>query len=170
MCKKFLSCKGKDETYIFHRSFSYLSYQIKWYEHKSLLTYSVDVHWLLAKGVLLDSLIIICTIFFNHYFLYLNNLDLWIITTKQRKLEMGIIKQAIYILFTFVKHTETILLYTFWNILERTPSFLGSSLPNRLQTEQYTVSYSNRPFVASFWGSYWKHFKVLSFSFFPFHV
>ena len=36
------------------------------------------------------------------------------------------------------------------HILERTPSFLGSSLPNQLQTEQYTVSYSNRLFVASF--------------------
>ena len=104
MCKKFLSWKGKDETYIFHRSFSYLSCQIKWYEHKSLLTYSVDVHWLLAKGVLLDSLIIICTIFFYHYFLYLYNLDLWIITPKQRKLEMGIIKQANQMPFTHITY------------------------------------------------------------------
>ena len=60
--------KEKMKPTFFYRSFSYLSCQIKWYEHKSLLTYSVDVHWLLAKGVLLDSLIIICTIFY-HYFL-----------------------------------------------------------------------------------------------------
>ena len=32
------------KTYIFTDLLSYLSYQIKWYEHKSLLTYSEDVH------------------------------------------------------------------------------------------------------------------------------
>ena len=42
--------------------------------------------------------------FFYHYFLYLNNLDLWIITTKQRKLEMGIIKQANQMPFTHITY------------------------------------------------------------------
>ena len=54
MRQTFLSWKIEDGTYIFVDLLSYLWYQIKWYEHKSLLTYSEDVHRLLAKGVLLD--------------------------------------------------------------------------------------------------------------------
>ena len=70
----------------------------------------------------------------------------------------------IYIIHVFQTHRDK----TVVQILERTPSFLGSSLPNPLQTEQYTVSYSNRMFVAPVRGRYCKHFKVLSFSFFSF--
>ena len=70
----------------------------------------------------------------------------------------------IYIIHVFQTHRDKTVIH----ILERTPSFLGSSLPNPLQTEQYTVSYSNRMFVAPVRGRYCKHFKVLSFSFFSF--
>ena len=73
-------------------------------------------------------------------------------------------KLYIYIIHVFQTHRDK----TVVHILERTPSFLGSSLPNPLQTEQYTVSYSNRMFVAPVRGRYCKHFKVLSFSFFSF--
>ena len=52
----------------------------------------------------------------------------------------------IYIIHVCQTHRDN----TVVHILERTPSFLGSSPPNRLQTEQYTVSYCNRLFVASF--------------------
>ena len=41
---------------------SYLSYQIKWYEHKSLWTYFVAYTDYSAKGVLLDWLATICII------------------------------------------------------------------------------------------------------------
>ena len=80
------------------------------------------------------------------------------------------VKKNIYIYIYIIHVCQTHRDNTVVHILERTPSFLGSSLPNPLQTEQYTVSYSNRMFVAPVRGSYCKHFKVLSFSFFPFHV
>ena len=41
---------------------SYLSYQIKWYKHKSLWTYFVAYTDYSAKGVLLDWLATICII------------------------------------------------------------------------------------------------------------
>ena len=47
---------------------SYLSYQIKWYEHKSLLTYLVAYTDYSAKRVLLDCLATICIINFLSLF------------------------------------------------------------------------------------------------------
>ena len=64
MRKKMISWKEEGGTYIFTDLLYYLSYQIKWYAHKILLTCSEDVHWLLAKGVLLGWFNIICIIFF----------------------------------------------------------------------------------------------------------
>ena len=49
----------------------------------------------------------------------------------------------IYIIHVFQTHRDK----TVVHILERTPSFLGSSLPNPLQTEQYTV----------YWNISWIH-------------
>ena len=85
-------------------------------------------------------------------------------TKKNKKNKKLYIYIYIYIIHVFQTHRDK----TVVHILERTPSFLGSSLPNPLQTEQYTVSYSNRMFVAPVRGRYCKHFKVLSFSFFSF--
>ena len=65
---------------------------------------------------------------------------------KNKKTKKQTKKIYIYIIHVFQTYRDK----TVVHILERTPSFLGSSLPNRLQTEQYTVSYSNRLFVASF--------------------
>ena len=60
-CVKFLSWKEEDGTYfiIYYLPtllifLSYLSYQIKWCEHKSLVTYFVTYIDYSAKGVLLD--------------------------------------------------------------------------------------------------------------------
>ena len=53
-CLKFLSWKEEDGTYFIIDLLSYLSYQIKWYEHKSLVTYFVTYIDYSAKGVLLD--------------------------------------------------------------------------------------------------------------------
>ena len=89
---------------------------------------------------------------------------------KNKKAKKQTKKKCIYIYIYIIHVFQTHRDKTVVHILERTPSFLGSSLPNPLQTEQYTVSYSNRMFVAPVRGSYCKHFKVLSFSFFPFHV
>ena len=53
-CVKFLSWKEEDGTYFIIDLLSYLSYQIKWYEHKSSLTYFVAYIDYSEKGVLLD--------------------------------------------------------------------------------------------------------------------
>ena len=53
-CLKFLSWKEEDGTYFIIDLLSYLSYQIKWYEHKSSLTYFVAFIDYSAKGVLHD--------------------------------------------------------------------------------------------------------------------
>ena len=51
-CLKFL--EEEDGTHFIIDLLSYLSYQIKWYEHKSSLTYFVAYIDYSAKGVLLD--------------------------------------------------------------------------------------------------------------------
>ena len=51
---KFLSWKEEDGTYFIIDLLSYLSYQIKWYEHKRSLTYFVAYIDYSAKGVLHD--------------------------------------------------------------------------------------------------------------------
>ena len=61
-CLKFLSWKEEHGTYFVIDILSYLSYQIKWYEQKSLLTYFVAYTDYSAKGVLLDWLATICII------------------------------------------------------------------------------------------------------------
>ena len=53
-CVKFLSWKEEDGTYFIIDLLSYLSYQIKWYEHKSSLTFFVAYIDYSEKGALLD--------------------------------------------------------------------------------------------------------------------
>ena len=67
-CLKFLSWKEEHGTYFVIDTLSYLSYQIKWYEQKSLLTYFVAYTDYSAKGVLLDWLATICIINFLSLF------------------------------------------------------------------------------------------------------
>ena len=77
-------------------------------------------------------------------------------------------KKYIYISFTFVKHTETKLSYTFWN------EHLHSSVPpSQIGSKPNNILYlilSDRLFVAPFIESLLKKIQVFSLFFYPFHV